>query len=286
MKSKQTNSKKLLSPFVSPFLSPGLQRPQDDSSMDWSTDIPDAPASPLLCVPPAREHMSSPHDSLYNTGSSSKNRVESGNSAPTLLDYSDNQPAITSFWDGVFHIVSIFRTEKTWSEDAANIHKSIKRIGSYIKNHPTRRPSRKEVIIPMAKSNAELIINSAHNHISNVNKCLKNSKSDIIVDFIRITNNGIIITTNKLVNALNLSTIEKFLKNINNVNLDLIEGPYLSKSKLYMKIVGLPYKIKQEVITPDYIEGVLKEMHLFKNVVLALKPHVIKVSPKSDIVVV
>jgi len=130
----------------------------------------------------------------------------------------------------------------------------------------------------MAKSNAELIINSAHNRISNVNKCLKNSKLDIIVDFIRITNNRIIITMNKLANALGLSTIEKFLKNINNVNLDLIEGPYLPKSKLYMKIIGLPYKIKQGVITPDYIEGVLKETHLFKDVVLALKPHVIKVS--------
>jgi len=58
--------------------------------MDWSTDIPDAPASPLLCVSPAREHMSLPHDPLHNTGSSSKNRAESGDSAPTLLDYSDN----------------------------------------------------------------------------------------------------------------------------------------------------------------------------------------------------
>ena len=51
-------------------------------------------------------------------------------------------------------------------------------------NMTTREPSRKEVIILMAKHNAELIINSAHIHIANVNKCLKNSKSDIIADFI------------------------------------------------------------------------------------------------------
>jgi len=51
-------------------------------------------------------------------------------------------------------------------------------------NMTTRGLLRKEVIISMAKSNAELIINSAHTHISNVNKCLKNSKSDIVVDFI------------------------------------------------------------------------------------------------------
>ena len=36
----------------------------------------------------------------------------------------------------------------------------------------------------------------------------------------------------------------------------------------------------------DYIEGILKETHLFKDVVLASKPHVIKVSPKSDMAVV
>ena len=153
-------------------------------------------------------------------------------------------------------------------------------------NMTTRGPLRKEVIIPMAKLNAELIINSAHTHIYNINKYLKNSKLDIVTDFIQITSNGIIITMNKPANTLDLSTIEKFLKNINNVNSDLIEGPHLPKFKSYIKIIGLPYKIKQEVITPDYIEGVVKETHLFKDVMLASKLHVIKGSPKSDIVVV
>ena len=68
-------------------------------------------------------------------------------------------------------------------------------------NMMTRGPLRKEVIIPMAKTNAELIINSAHIHISNVNKCLKNSKSDIVTDFIHVTNNRIIIIMNKLANV-------------------------------------------------------------------------------------
>ena len=121
-------------------------------------------------------------------------------------------------------------------------------------NMITRGPSRKEVKIPIAKSNAELIVNLAHTYIFNINKCLKNSKSDIVVDFIWITNNRIIITTNKLANTLDLSTIKKFLKNINNINLNLIEGLYLSKFKSYMKIIGLLYKIKQGVITPNYIE--------------------------------
>ena len=53
-----------------------------------------------------------------------------------------------------------------------------------------------------------------------------------------------------------------------------------------MKIVGLLYSSKLEVITPDLIKGVLKDLHLFKNTVLASKPHIIKVSPKSDKAVV
>ena len=53
-----------------------------------------------------------------------------------------------------------------------------------------------------------------------------------------------------------------------------------------MKIIGLLHKIKQGAITPEYIEGVLKEIHLFKNVMLASKLCVIKAFPKSNIVVV
>ena len=153
-------------------------------------------------------------------------------------------------------------------------------------NMTTKGLSGKEVIIPMAKTNAELIINSAHIHTSNVNNCLKNSKLDTIADFIHLTYNRIIITTNKLANSLDLSTIKKYLKNIKNVNSDLIKSPRLSKSKLYMKIIGLPYITENKVITPDFIKRVLKETHLFKDVVLASKPCVIKASPKSDMVVI
>ena len=96
-------------------------------------------------------------------------------------------------------------------------------------NMITRGQSKREVIIPMIKTNAELIINSAHIHISNINKCLKNSKSNIFADFIQFNANRIIITTNKPASDLNLSTIEKYLKNVQNVNPDSIESPCLPK---------------------------------------------------------
>ena len=98
--------------------------------------------------------------------------------------------------------------------------------------------------------------------------------------------NGIIITTNKPASDLDLSTIEKYLKNIQNVNPDSIKSSHLPKSKSYMKIVGLPYSSELGVMTPDIIEGVLKYSHLFKDTILASKPRIIKASPKSDKAVV
>jgi len=449
MKPKQSNNKKQLSPFVSPFLSPGFQRPQEDADMDWSMDLPQAPVSPPLHVPPASEHVPSPHVPLHNMSSNGKNKAVSA--MPSVLDYGEGQPVVTSAWDGAHHTLSIFSTGDTVLKDAGSMFESIRQLRDYIKHHPvdkgtmegefslvveqlwklidtiyatkwdslifnkektltirkcvgehiapfysqnqlsssslnkesnvptplpstkvapptitnksmapppptkniestikkdpklsimkksyvqasksnlshiedivrvkeefpalladevgkvlkiknsgegnkkhrinmtTREPLRKEVIIPMAKHISELIVNSAHIHIANVNKCLKNSKSDIIADFIQCTNNGIIITTNKPTNDLNLSTIEKYLKNIQNVDPDSIKSPRLPKSKSYMKIIGLPYKFNQNIISPDFTKGILKKTHLFNGVMLASKPCIIKASPKSDMAVV
>jgi len=57
-------------------------------------DTPQALASPLLHVPPASEHVPSPHALLHNIGSNSKNRAESA--APSVLNYGKDQPVVTS----------------------------------------------------------------------------------------------------------------------------------------------------------------------------------------------
>ena len=126
----------------------------------------------------------------------------------------------------------------------------------------TKEPLRKQIIIAIAKLNTKLIINLASSNITNINKCLKNAKLDIITDFIYLTNDGVIITTNKPANIFDLSIIKKYMKNINNINLDNIDCLCLPKFKSYLKL------------------------HLFENIVLVSKPQVIKVSSKSDMVVV
>ena len=153
-------------------------------------------------------------------------------------------------------------------------------------NMTTRRLFRKQVIIPIAKLNTELIINSANHHISNINKCLKNIKSDVVADFICSTNDRLIIIINKPANASNLNMIEKYLENIENINSDSINCLCLPKSKLYLKIIGLSHVTEQGVISSNIIEDILKKSHLFKDIMLASKPCIIKASPKSDMVVI
>jgi len=82
----------------------------------------------------------------------------------------------------------------------------------------TKDPSRKQVIIPMDLLNTERIIVKSNKYIANINRALKNIKSDIIADFIYIDNKDMAITTNKVATNLDLETIEKYIKNIDEVD--------------------------------------------------------------------
>ena len=79
--------------------------------MDWSMNIPKAPVSSSLHVPPASKHVSSSQVSLHNIGSNGKNRAESA--ALSVLDYSEGQLVTSNSWDGAYHVLSIFRSEDT-----------------------------------------------------------------------------------------------------------------------------------------------------------------------------
>jgi len=175
MKSRHTSSKKTpeevkgLEQF---FVNPSLQRPRDDSSMDWSSDIPEVQSSPLPRVPPAGENMLLPHIPLHNSpcvtpaggilssphvpspnmDSCRKRRAVSNDSGPSVLNYGNNQPTIASSWDGAFHALSIFRTEESNVEDVKNIHKSLNRIIEFIKHHPADKKPPTGEFVPVVRS--------------------------------------------------------------------------------------------------------------------------------------
>ena len=137
-------------------------------------------------------------------------------------------------------------------------------------------------------NNAEAIILQANEHISNINRLLKGVKSDVLADFVYSNNKEVVITTNKIVVTSNLNIVEKYLKKLNNVDLDDIMSPWLSQLKLYLKILEVFYFLENAnlLIMSDIIDIVIKKSHIFNDIILASCPYVIKSSPKSDIAVI
>jgi len=115
---------------------PRLQEPGDESSIDWSEDIPEVQSSPTPHVSLAGENVLSPCALLHNRDVRGKRKAEPIDSGPSLLNYGRKQPSILSSWDGVHHTLSIFGTDKTSEIDAINIAQSISRIIDYIKSSP------------------------------------------------------------------------------------------------------------------------------------------------------
>jgi len=67
-----------------------------------------------------------------------------------------------------------------------------------------------------------------------------------------------------------------------------MESPRLPQLKSYLKLISIPFLSKKtnSYITSDEINNILKTTHIFNDMVLASKPRVIKVSPKSDMAIV
>ena len=131
----------------------------------------------------------------------------------------------------------------------------------------------------MAKSNI---------YITNINRLLKDVKSDVLANFIYVDGKGMVITTNKVTANLNLNIIKKYIKNVDNININKVLSPRLSQSKSYLKILGISYYIKDInlLVIADIVERVIQTTHIFNNTVLTSQPHIIKASPKSDMTVI
>ena len=78
-------------------------------------------------------------------------------------------------------------------------------------------------------------------HVININHALKNIKSNIIVDFIHNNNKSIVITTNNVASSSDLQEIKKCIRNSLTTDMEQTSTLRLPQSKLYLKIVGIPY---------------------------------------------
>jgi len=101
------------------------------------------------------------------------------------------------------------------------LNKSISNNGGKLKpkiNMTTKGPSYKQVIVPMDSENSKKSISSSGDHVANLNHALKNIKSETIVNFICVDYRGLIITSNKVALLLDISIINRYVKNYNNVD--------------------------------------------------------------------
>ena len=82
----------------------------------------------------------------------------------------------------------------------------------------TKESSRKQVIILISEDNVKIIRSNANFYINSVDKLLKETNSNIIVDFIHIEKLSIVITTNQIASSHDMSIIKNILKESENIN--------------------------------------------------------------------
>ena len=152
----------------------------------------------------------------------------------------------------------------------------------------TKGPFHKQVIIPMSNDITKEFIKESNSHITNINHALKAINFSMIADFIHVDNKGIVITTNNVALGLDLQKIKKYVKNSLSSDADKVSLVKLPQSKSYLKIVNISFISKKtnSHIALDEIEEILKNNYIFNNIILTSKPHVIKVSPKSDMAII
>ena len=90
-------------------------------------------------------------------------------------------------------------------------------------NMTTKGSSRKQVIIPISNDNKAKFMESSNAHITNLNRALKNIKSEVMADFFCMEQIDITIVTNKVILSLNLQTIKIYIKNTNYIDLDKVD---------------------------------------------------------------
>jgi len=150
-------------------------------------------------------------------------------------------------------------------------------------------PSRKHVIIPMSNDNNMKFMKNSSMYVANINRALRNVKSQVLVDFIRSDSLDITAVTNKVSLQSDLQIIKQYIKNSDNINTLQVEVPYLSQSKSYLKIIDIPYfphGNNQDCLTSSDMESIIKQNQIFDNITLTSKLRVIKVLPKLDMSII
>ena len=171
-------------------------------------------------------------------------------------------------------------------------------VNNIVKENPKSKPriqittkglSRKQIIVSISNDNISSFMKNLSAYVTNLNRLLRNTKTEVMVDFIRSDPIGLVIVTNKVAVQSNLQIINQYVKKSNNINELQVEEPCLPQSKSYLKIIGISYfpnSKTQEHLNASNVETVPKQNQIFDNIKLASRSRVIKVSFRSDISIV
>ena len=167
----------------------------------------------------------------------------------------------------------------------------IKKIHKFINELRKKKPRinittkdllRRQVIILISTNNIPKFMSLSGEHISNINRILRNIKSEVMADFVHTDNQGLIIMTNKVISQSNLNTIENYIKNVDIINIEDIMTFHLPQSKSYLKIIGIPYIMEGSNVSIN--SSIVKS--IIKSIYLTSKLYVIKALPKSNMVII
>jgi len=138
----------------------------------------------------------------------------------------------------------------------------------------TKGLSRKYIIILMSSENIMKFMKNSSLHVTNINRSLRNAKSEVLADFIQSDPLGITVVTNKVALQSDLQIIEYYVKNVDNIDSLCVEVPQLPQFKSYLKIIGIPYfphDNSQDCLTSSDIENIIKQNQIFNNTILVSK---------------
>jgi len=203
-----------------------------------------------------------------------KSKFFKKNQSSNLALNSNNQSYMQVSKDNIKKIVKIKDTIPKLSFDkVTEIYKVINNSNQKDKpkfNIMTKGLSRKQIIISTSINNVKIVTAQSNTYIVNINRLLKEVKSEISADYIHFDNKRIVIITNKTVISSNLNIVEKYIKELNYVDSNNIISPRLLQSKSYFKILDILYFLENTnlPVMSDIIERVIKSIHIFNNMVL------------------
>ena len=79
----------------------------------------------------------------------------------------------------------------------------------------------------MVKNNINKFMKNSSIYVTNLNRNLRNAKSEVLVNFIQLDLLGITVVTNKVSLNSDLIIIEKYVKNLENINSTQVKTPWL-----------------------------------------------------------